>query len=177
MEQFLALMKESFWIFLIAALLFLALAVWFFASARKAKKRLKKLKKESADSSKRLEALEKENDFLRAELEVLSAKTAQVPAPRETAPVFEDGEPEDAPLLLDEVLAPDLFGTTDDGGAIEIRVPGNGVRYTVKFDRDKNDWAVRKDGQARAVRRAGSKEEALKIAKELANRQKTGAGK
>ena len=41
------------------------------------------------------------------------------------------------------------------------------VKYTVKFDKEKNDWVILKSGFERAVRRCKTKDEALKTAKTL----------
>ena len=46
--------------------------------------------------------------------------------------------------------------------------------YSVKYDRAKGSWVIVRAGQQRPVRRVATKEEALKIARELA--KKTGAG-
>ena len=46
--------------------------------------------------------------------------------------------------------------------------------YSVKYDRAKGSWVIARAGQQRPVRRVATKEEALKIARELA--KKTGAG-
>ena len=43
----------------------------------------------------------------------------------------------------------------------------NSVKYTVKFDKEKNDWVILKSGSERAIRRCKTKEEALKVAKTL----------
>ena len=46
-------------------------------------------------------------------------------------------------------------------------VKKNAVKYTVKFDKEKNDWVILKSGSERAIRRCKTKEEALKTAKTL----------
>ena len=45
------------------------------------------------------------------------------------------------------------------------------VKYTVKYDKEKKDWVIAKTGVDRAIRRLKTKEEALKVAKELSENQ------
>ena len=45
------------------------------------------------------------------------------------------------------------------------------VKYTVKYDKEKGDWIIAKTDVDRAIRRVKTKEEALKVAKQLAENQ------
>jgi len=41
------------------------------------------------------------------------------------------------------------------------------VKYTVRFDKEKDDWMILKSGSDRAIRRCKTKDEAVKVAKTL----------
>lgn len=45
--------------------------------------------------------------------------------------------------------------------------PAKAGTYRVIYDREAGDWTIRKDGASRVIRRVGTKEKALKLAKEF----------
>ena len=44
---------------------------------------------------------------------------------------------------------------------------GGVVKFTVKYDRTKDTWVIKKDGVDRVVRRVDTKEEAMNVARAL----------
>jgi len=53
----------------------------------------------------------------------------------------------------------------------EVERKREDTRYRVIFDKETKTWIIKKDGAKRTIRRVRTKEEALKIAKELSKSQ------
>ena len=53
----------------------------------------------------------------------------------------------------------------------EVEKKREDTRYRVIFDKETKTWIIKKDGAKRTIRRVRTKEEALKIAKELSKSQ------
>lgn len=84
-------------------------------------------------------------------------------------PAYEyDDDTEEFDISVDD--EPEPAGTVIAAGP-QKETPGN---YVVKYDRTKLSWIITKKGSQRVIRRVQTKEEALRIARELC--KKTGAG-
>lgn len=84
-------------------------------------------------------------------------------------PAYEyDDDTEEFDISVDD--EPEPAGTVIAAGP-QRETPGN---YVVKYDRTKLSWIITKKGSQRVIRRVQTKEEALRIARELC--KKTGAG-
>ncbi len=79
-----------------------------------------------------------------------------------------DDDTEEFDISVDD--EPEPAGTVIAAGP-QKETPGN---YVVKYDRTKLSWIITKKGSQRVIRRVQTKEEALRIARELC--KKTGAG-
>lgn len=84
-------------------------------------------------------------------------------------PAYEyDDDTEEFDISVDD--EPEPAGTVIAAGP-QKETPGN---YVVKYDRTKLSWIITKKGSQRVIRRVQTKEEALRIARDLC--KKTGAG-
>ncbi len=175
MKSLTAFLTEYYWLSAIAAAVFFLLTVIFAACVGVLYKREKQTRTESERVKDKAEQLSLQIETLRAEIEAVRAiRDASFAPPVITvqAAEYPDGEPDDAPLLLDEILDPRIFETTVDRNLRALRsAKTENASYTVVYDDAKKDWAVRKYGTLRAIRRFRQKEDALRAAQELTRKQ------
>lgn len=93
--------------------------------------------------------LQKQNEELKSQLTLLKDANAALLKDLENATAgMYDAEEHDANKLLQK----------------------ENIKFTVKFDRPKQSWVIMKQGQERVYRRVATKEEAMKIARELSQK-------
>lgn len=167
--------EYGFWILLAACALILLLVIILLAvSSKKAalKKQNKLLSDNNARYSREINDLRYQNDRM------LAAKTQ---SENERADREETAAPPRAEKPQTEDFDNRLHATIEEEDEYEVSAAfdetsdkPSAAAYTLKYDRAKTSWVIMKSGQERPVRRVQTKDEALKIARELA--KKTGAG-
>ena len=179
MQQF--FYDYGLWVVIAAAaviliLLFILTAVC--KSRHRLKKQNKQLSKNNAQYSREINDLRYQNERMQAEKaqaeterqeaqKTQTVKTVAVPKKAETMQTHSfDGRR--AAVEEDDEDEYEVTASFDD---MQQKPP---AAYSVKYDRAKGSWVIARAGQQRPVRRVATKEEALKIARELA--KKTGAG-
>ena len=151
------------------------------------------LEKENASLQDEVARLKRELDHAntRADSANARADSANARAQKQSARRTSDSE-----IYLDDVIDPDIFEEEDSDEQVVVRrspaksssgsAAKSGTKrastattkdkdkdadsYMVAYDRQKGDWVVRKKNAERATRRAATKEEAVKIARDLAKK-------
>lgn len=149
----------------VLAALFVASVVLLILSS----KRESKLKKELAEQNAEPEKTQPVSDTLAvsaipAEEEKTREKTAETPVIEtpQNEELQEKTQNEEKPMKKETKAAPKTTKT-------EKKETPKKNTYRVSYDSDRKVWVVKKDGSSRASRLADTKEEALKIAGELAD--------
>lgn len=193
--SFLSPLKEYYWAFVIAcAVLLLTLIIFIIVASVKAKKRKKRARlaeeQKEANAAEpalaydpgdynedagQVENYKAENEQLFAENEHLSEENEQLKEQVKQLKEKHSFAQDENEKLRSIVSARSNAATADDDDdEIEIKEDSKSantsIKYTVKYDRDKNSWVIKKDGTDRVVRRVTTKEEAMKIAKDLSKK-------
>ncbi|MCL2798085.1 MAG: DUF2188 domain-containing protein [Firmicutes bacterium] len=155
----------------------------------KIKERAETDKNEVEVLQKQVEALQKENAKLKEKpaknltLEEAIDKSvfeedepvrpAPRPAPAKSAPASAKSAPAPRPAPAPVRSTPTKAAPTPKTQSRAADDEPSGV-YEVVYDQEKEDWVVRKRGNQRATRRCSTKQEAVKVSRELATNQNAG---
>lgn len=137
----------------------------------KTKKENKLLKENNTEYSRQITELQQENERLQSEK--VQAETARDEAEEARKQAVVDRA--EAIVARDKAKQTAAEAYEDEEYEVsEFDDVTKPAAYTVKYDRVKMNWVVTKEGQQRPVRRLATKDEALRVARDLA--KKTGAG-
>ena len=176
--------QYGFYIAIGAAAVFLLWIITWISLGVKCRRLKKQVKRLSADNAVYIAAAEaRENEEARSAAYsrtdgAQSAATVVPELERQGASEYEPvtssamSADDDDDIEEFDISADDDTDTVAADAAPEVKPES--VKYVVKFDRAKLSWIITKKGSQRVVRRVQTKEEAVRIARELC--KKTGAG-
>lgn len=155
------------WLILAAAVILL-IVILFIVIGHK-NKRIKKLKKEIKNTRTQLENEKSKNLQEQTFAPVTGNKAVFGEDDTQTEEIETEPEPvkkKNAASLDDELEREAQKTSYYNKGAVVSQKDGN-IKFTVKYDRNRDSWIIKKDGVDRPVRRLDTKEEALNVARAL----------
>lgn len=145
-------MGEFWWVILLA---FAVLLLLFIIVVKAKNARIRKLKKQLKATRTELESTKLRLDTRPVTVDEDSIETVEIEAA--DALPEEQTVPEPEPQLALPYYEKPVQVTQTNGT----------VKFTVVYDRPKDSWVIKKDGNERVTRRVDTKEEAMQIAREL----------